>query len=137
MSQRKLGKEPVADENPAVKSFFLMTGFNFFKFVFDTLSLTVMGIDIDSFYLPCSNYPVYSMKTFFFQFWNILLKDSYSCYFLFLKFLLHIYIFSLSILHALKQLGSLNQFFDFQLLYCSIYKFNSQYLSCSTNALAL
>ena len=101
-----------------------MTGFNFFKFVFDTLSLTVMGIDIDSFYLPCSNYPVYSRKTFF-----PILEHSFEKQLFLLFSLLKIsaaYIdFSLPILHALKQLGSFNQFFDFQLLYCSIYKFNS------------
>lgn len=54
-----------------------MTGFNFFKFVFDTLSLTVMDIDIDLFYLPCSNYPIYSMKTLF-SFFPPILEHSFE-----------------------------------------------------------
>lgn len=83
-----------------------------------------MGIDIDSFYLPI---PIILsiLWLFFSPFWNLFFFERQ----LFLLFsLLKIsaaYIDFLSILHALKQLESLNQLFYFQLLYVSIYKFNS------------
>lgn len=103
-----------------------MTGFNFFKFVFDTLSLTVMGIDIDSFLFTLFKLSCLFYENFFFF---PILEHSFERQLFLLFSLLKIsaaYIdFSLPILHALKQLESLNQLFYFQLLYFSIYKFNS------------